>query len=314
MFGASWVEEKSQGGKSYMRLKNLPELKEYFEEEGRFIFLQGEEISDSFEKHVIHINGINLEELIRPQHGISVRDTIQRNFDAIMEQGRRLNRPVLAHLNHPNYHWSITAEDLAAIRGEQFFEVYNGHPGTKGHGDDQHPNLDSLWDTVLTTRLHVLGLELLYGLATDDAHHYFQQRVGRANSGRGWIMVRAEKLNAENLIEALRAGDFYASSGVIVNDFSIGPMEYRVDVKQIKGVEQEVQFIGTRSNKNGLGTVGEVLKRTKNNPAVYRFKGDELYVRAKVVSSKLHPNPYARGDRQSAWLQPVKGAMSFKND
>jgi len=38
------------------------------------------------------------------------------------------------------------------------------------------------------------------------------------------------------------------------------------------------------------------------------LKGDELYVRARIISSKLHPNPYAAGDRETAWTQPLLGA------
>jgi hypothetical protein len=62
----------------------------------------------------------------------------------------------------------------------------------------------------------------------------------------------------------------------------------------------EVARAGRRA---GIGV--EVLHRTADNPAVYEFRGDELYVRAKVTSSKLHPNPYAQGDRECAWVQPV---------
>jgi hypothetical protein len=48
-----------------------------------------------------------------------------------------------------------------------------------------------------------------------------------------------------------------------------------------------------------------VLAETKSNPAAYAFTGEELYVRAQVVSSEDHPNPYAKGDKQRAWVQPV---------
>ena len=45
---------------------------------------------------------------------------------------------------------------------------------------------------------------------------------------------------------------------------------------------------------------------TTDNPAVYTFRGDELYVRAVVTSSVDHPNPYAEGDKEAAWAQPVQ--------
>ena len=44
---------------------------------------------------------------------------------------------------------------------------------------------------------------------------------------------------------------------------------------------------------------------TTDNPAIYPFHGDELYVRALVISSNLHPNPYAEGEFERAWVQPV---------
>ena len=93
----------------------------------------------------MHINGLNLEELVLPQGGTSLVETMQRNFDAIREQGERLGRPVLAHLNHPNFHWAFTAEDIARMRGERFFEVYNGHPGVHNRGDEAHTSSEAMW-------------------------------------------------------------------------------------------------------------------------------------------------------------------------
>jgi len=46
-------------------------------------------------------------------------------------------------------------------------------------------------------------------------------------------------------------------------------------------------------------------KVTNDNPAIYKFKGDELYIRAKIISSRKHPNPYAEGDFEMAWTQPI---------
>ena len=65
------------------------------------------------------------------------------------------------------------------------------------------------------------------------------------------------------------------------------------------------QFIGTRRTADGLGPVGEILAEFDGPVASYELRGDELYVRAKVVSSRPHPNPYAEGDVECAWLQPM---------
>lgn len=51
--------------------------------------------------------------------------------------------------------------------------------------------------------------------------------------------------------------------------------------------------------------VGEVLYETTDIPAVYPFSGDEIYVRAKVTSSRLKENPMEKGDYEMAWTQPV---------
>jgi hypothetical protein len=51
--------------------------------------------------------------------------------------------------------------------------------------------------------------------------------------------------------------------------------------------------------------VGETLQRVEGARARYVAKGDEIYVRARVTSSRPHPNPFAEGDREMAWTQPL---------
>ena len=48
---------------------------------------------------------------------------------------KSLTETLLAHLNDPNYEWAVTAEDLAHVLGERFFEVYNGHRLVRNEGD-----------------------------------------------------------------------------------------------------------------------------------------------------------------------------------
>ena len=76
----------------------------------------------------------------------------------------------MVHLNHPNFYYAVTAEDLMQVRGEKFFEVYNGHPIVHNSGDEQHASTERIWDIVLTKRLAELDLPVMYGLATDDGH------------------------------------------------------------------------------------------------------------------------------------------------
>jgi hypothetical protein len=313
-FGPDSVELRETDTGPAMRLKTLTELKARFARPGEFMLIQGEEITDSFERRPVHVNGLHLAELIPPQGGTSVRDTMQRNVDAVIEHGHRHRRPTLAHVNHPNFGWAMTPEDVAAVRGERFFEVYNGHPSVRNEGDETHPSMARMWDMALTARLAgpgvagfdiEPGLGVLYGLAVDDAHAYHGRSSRLANPGRGWVMVRAPALTPEAIIAALQRGDFYASSGVRLHNVHADENGLAVHVEPATYATYVTRFIGTRMTEHGLGPVGEVLHETTDNPAAYRFRGDEIYVRAVVTSSIPHPNPYAEGDFEQAWVQPV---------
>ena len=45
------------------------------------------------------------------------------------------------------------------VRGEKFFEVYNGHPNVHNDGDAHHGSVERMWDIALTFRLSRLRRE-----------------------------------------------------------------------------------------------------------------------------------------------------------
>jgi hypothetical protein len=51
--------------------------------------------------------------------------------------------------------------------------------------------------------------------------------------------------------------------------------------------------------------VGAVLATVEGTRAAYKVTGDELYIRARVVSSKTKVNPSAAGEKEMAWIQPI---------
>ena len=75
------------------------------------------------------------------------------------------------------------------IRGDNFFEVYNGHPSVHNSGDRFHASTERIWDIMLAHRFADLNLPILYGLATDDGHRYHHIPSRGSEPGRGWIMV-----------------------------------------------------------------------------------------------------------------------------
>jgi hypothetical protein len=341
-FGPDWVEQRETAGKKEIRLKPLEEYRSLLEEPGKFLMIPSEEITARWKRPKtdttpemggdVHMNLTNPRELIAPVTGADNALTImQRTIDAAFAQRARTGQPMLLHLNHPNYVWGITAEELMQLHGEKFFEVYNGHPGVHNDGDATRLSTDAMWDAILTRRLAELHLEPMFGLATDDAHAYHQTIIGRANAGRGWVMVRAKFLTAESLIAAMEAGDFYASSGVTLVDVRRRDSELAVEIQTEPGVSYTIQFIGTRRGYDPTSQiipppagesarktlphrryskdVGAVLAEVAGSRASYTLKGDEIYVRAKITSTKPKPNASVPGEFECAWTQPlVNGA------
>ncbi|WP_145268421.1 PHP domain-containing protein [Tautonia plasticadhaerens] len=323
-FGEHWVETREIDGLSQVRLQPLVEYRALVEQAGRFLLIQGEEITDRFERKPIHMNASNLAERIPPQGGGSVVEVIDNNLKAVEEQAERLGIPILAHLNHPNFGYAITAEELAEAGREQFVEVYNGHPDVHHLGDEHHAPVERMWDIANTLRVAAMGVRPLMGLATDDSHQYFGTEG--SSPGRGWIMVRARHLTPESIIDAIEAGDFYASSGVTLRDvrFDREAGVLDVEVEPEPGSSYSVAFVGTRAGVDPtaepvtdadgkpLGVtgrytdeIGRVLATVEGTNARYELAGDELYVRAVVTSSLPPDNPSFEGQRRQAWTQPV---------
>jgi hypothetical protein len=243
--------------------------------DGRFLLVRGEEVTDRFGDKPLHINGLDLAQTVQPQSGQSVVDVLQRNVDAI-----RKERGV-PHINHPNFRWAITPEELRQIRNTKLFEIFNGHPQVNNVGGGGVPGLEDIWDTLLS------GGQTIYGIAVDDAHVFKQPgNPNAAGPGRGWIVVRAARLDAGSLMEALERGEFYASTGVVLDDIRSDGKSLAVTVQPDSWSKYRIQFIGKQ---------GRILREVTEPTATYTFNGEEGYVRARVLES----------NGRYAWVQPV---------
>jgi hypothetical protein len=299
-FGDEWVEAEEVGDSVFVRLKTFEEYANRFTVDGEFMVIHSEEITDGYDGKPIHVNATNIKDYIEPQGGTSVLDVMQRNVTAVLQQREATGQAMFPHINHPNFGWAVTAEDLARLEGERFIEVYNGHPSVNNNGDAERPSVEMMWDIANTIRI-AEGRPLLLGLAVDDAHNFHEMAMNRSNPGRGWVMVQAPSLSAEDLIHSMEEGSFYASSGVEIVQVTADENGIEIEISTEEGVTYTTEYYGTR----GPGEVG-VLLATIDGPApAYTFSGDELFVRARVISSVVKENPYSPGEFERAWTQPV---------
>jgi hypothetical protein len=302
-FGTAWVEYKVDSGRTQVKLKTYVEYKPLFEA-AEFLIIRSEEITDKFQGKPIHLNATNIQTLIPPQGGASVTDVMQRNIDAVNKQREETGIPMFPHINHPNFYYAISAQDMIALRGERFFEVYNGHPLVHNYGDSLRPGTEDMWDIINMAYLKK-DQPLLYGLATDDSHNYHQFGTAYSNAGRGWVMVKAESLTPQALIAAMEAGSFYASSGVELEDVTFKRNMLSVKVKAESGVDYKIHFIGAGKKKDRA----EVLKSIRGTEGSFTLTGEYMYVRAKITSNKLKENPFQQGEFETAWTQPFKASF-----
>ncbi len=241
------------------------------------LLIPGEEITSRLFNNTapVHVNGIGLHTFVEPAYEESVLETLQENVSRIVAAGG------LASINHPNYKWIISAKDIAATEGTWAMEVYNGHPITNSFGGGGHLSAEEIWDFVLSSGRRVMGV------ATDDAHHYVDEFSPLlANPGRGWVVVRAEEESEDGLMEAMRLGEFYASSGVNIFDMKAARDEIVFEMAPYDTEEFTTVF---------RGKDGRELAKIEGQEVRFVPPAGELYVRATVYSS--------RGSR--AWSQPV---------
>ncbi len=303
-FGPDWVQERHDGDRHLVRLRPLDEYRHLFEEPDRFLLIMGEEVTD---REGAHINVIHVDSALQPLGGTSPADRTRHNLRAAADHRRATGQPLIAIVNHPNYLWALDAKDIADIPAARFFELYNGHLHVNNDGDPERPGTERMWDLILTQR-HVAGEPPIYGIASDDAHEFRAHGDTVARPGRGWVMVRADDLSPEYLIEALETGDFYASTGVVLRRLDRGEDRIRVEVEPEPGATYRIRFVGTRRTEDPDGeAVGQVLAEVDGPVGEYAFRGDERYVRATIASTAPHVDPTTGRvlGTTRAWVQPV---------
>lgn len=119
---------------------------------------------------------------------------------------------------HPS--WSqLTIEDGRAIDCAHAVEVYN-------HGCAVENDRGEGW--YLMDQLLNEGKRLT-AIATDDAHFSHGER----DAFGGWVHVKAESLDPDDLLTALKAGHFYSSQGPRIEDLAIDGDELNITTSPV---------------------------------------------------------------------------------
>lgn len=148
---------------------------------------------------------VYLDESSELQHHTKITVPKVNNIDEVNQYIKSItSQGFIAVLAHPT--WSLTPYDqVMAIEGVSLMEVYNT-------GCDEHENLGNdhhIWETVLRQG------KTMWGVAVDDNHNEFEGKG--TDSFGGWISVKAKSLNRQDILDAIKVGSFYASTGPSVN-------------------------------------------------------------------------------------------------
>jgi hypothetical protein len=235
----------------------------------------------------LHVNALFADPVRAPLVAPRTQSTARLDvYASELEQAAALG--ALAQLNHPNFRFGADASLLAqlALRGARLLEVANQASDSLNEGDGTHPSTERLWDEVLTQGA------TLFAVATDDAHDYLPADLAaRRARGEdvfvgdlGFVMVHAAKSPAE-IRAALARGDFYASTGVLLERVEVVDGVLRVTAS---GTERlEFTFVGEGGRVLGSG-VGRSAQLALD---AARMK----YVRCVVTDAA----------KRRAWTQPV---------
>jgi len=150
--------------------------------------------------HILQIGGRSAAE---PQ------EDRQAVIDAITSEGG------FAIVNHPNTGPDFNQCPVELLRqwtGYLGVEVFNAS-GLRGAGN---ACATDKWDMLLS------GGRRLWAFAGDDHHRPI-------DAGRGWLQAFVRQRSVEGVLDALRSGRFYASTGVTINRIDVDGLFVRVE-------------------------------------------------------------------------------------
>lgn len=231
---------------------------------GDMLVLPGVEYDFSFPTQVLHVVALLPDQ--RCGEGIARGMSHDEVIRLVNERGG------VAVAAHPA--WSLNTHDfLCMLEGIKISEVYNtlsDEPINARRGDSAQ-----ILDVTAANG------KLFRQIATDDTHFYIGEQC------RSYTMLQADELSVQGILNALKAGQFYASQGP---EF----LDVEFDGKRLIVHSSPVSICTFSSNKfwvAGRCRTGENM--TEN---IYEIQPGERFVRCEIAD--------ALGRR--AWLSPIQ--------
>ncbi|MCL1921395.1 MAG: hypothetical protein FWG50_10025 [Kiritimatiellaeota bacterium] len=318
------ADKKTEDGKDFIRLKTVGELKRQFDKDGAFLMIPGFEPSYKNNDRQVHMNAINVKSAWPYKHGKSVTETFALNAELAAAHGKEHGLDTLYMLNHPFWpYFDVQPDVLIDLPQIRFYELCNDGNRHKAHADWY--SLEGFWDIANAFRISS-GHPPVFGTATDDTHNYRNPRG--VDAFRGWVCVRAPRLDCAAIVQAMNRGDFYSSTGIVLKDvrFDAKARALSVEVEPKDGEAYDITFTVTKAGFDKTTTpfddpetdkkparkgvkysdaIGVAAKKVSGTSASYQMQPDDLYVRATVTSSTKMVKPMLCGPFvETAWTQP----------
>ncbi len=166
--------------------------------------------------------------------------------------------------NHPS--WSReTYENYSNYSGMHAFEIFNGSCIASGF-EDYNPRV---YDDMLRNG------KKIYCIGADDNHNAHPDDSRKSDSGVGFTVINADKLEYKTITQALLDGDFYASEGPSIYDLKYEDGKAYIECSDADRITCNYM---TRKAEIAYAEVGSVI-----NSAVFNVPDDCVFFRITVI-------------------------------
>ncbi len=197
----------------------------------------------------------------------------------------------------PDYIRDVTPEAITDImstaREKGFFVIYN-HPTWNGQSYDEYINFFGMQaveifnsgciafgysdnDIRVYNDLLRAGRKL-YCIGADDNHNLFPKEDRRNDCGLSFTMIKSEKLEYRSITKALQNGDFYASTGPLINELYFEDGKVHVSCEDADHI---CCNYGVRRTEIFYSEDGKPLRE-----AVFTVTPEDIYFRITVSDKK----------------------------